>query len=238
MRAIPPAEYNERLFAPRSLRGWYHLRRFRWLADSLRALRMSPDSILEMGCFDAKTIEHLPRIPSRYLGFDAGWEGGLDAARKMWSGNIDFEFRLCRTASDLQAGGETFDAVICMDTLEHVPPGDMETYLDFLTETTRGRLFITVPNEKGVVFALKYLLKAALGGNDPYSFGEFWNTALGRLSRIQRREHKGFDYEIVIASIKNRFASVTATGIPFPRLPLYLNLSVGIIGDGPRTSRR
>lgn len=222
--------YNERLFGSSALRRWYHEARFRWLARTFRRLGCAPDSVFELGCFDGRAIGYLPRIPSRYLGCDANWEGGLDLAREAWRGTAGIEFRECRALSDIRLEGETFDAVICMDTLEHLPPESLPAYVELLARAARGHVLVTVPNEKGIAFAAKYLLKAILGGNEPYTVREAVDAVLCRLDRVARREHKGFDYADAVAFLGRRLAIESVSGIPFGGLPPALNASVGIVG--------
>lgn len=222
--------YNERLFGSSALRRWHHEARFRWLARTLRRLGCVPDSVFELGCFDGKAIAYLPRVPSRYLGCDANWEGGLGLAQEAWRGTAGIEFRESQAPSDIRLDGETFDAVICMDTLEHVPPESLPTYVDLLARAARGHVLVTVPNEKGVAFAAKYLLKAVLGGNDPCTLREALDATMCRLDRVARREHKGFDYANVVSLLGRRLAIESVSGIPFGVLPAALNASVGIVG--------
>ncbi len=230
--------YNERLFGSSALRRWHHEARFRWLARVLAGPGCAPDSVFELGCFDGRAVRSLPRLPSRYLGCDANWEGGLDRARETWGPNAGFEFRECRSPSDIRLGGETFDAVVCMDTLEHVPPADLPEYVDILSRAARGHVLVTVPNEKGAAFAAKYLVKAVVGGNEAYTLREAVDATMGRLDRVPRREHKGFDYAGVVALLGRRLSIESVTGIPFPVLRPALNASVGIVGKPVAVGRR
>ncbi len=223
--------YNARLFGSSALRRWHHEARFRWLSRTLRRLGCVPDSVFELGCFDGKAIRYLPRVPSRYVGCDADWEGGLALAREAWGATPGIAFRECRAPSDIRLDGETFDVAICMDTLEHVPPESLPGYVELLARAARGFVLVTVPNEKGVAFVAKYLAKAILGGNDPYTFREALDAARGRLDRIARSEHKGFDYAEVVGLLGRRLAIESVTGIPFAGLPVALNASVGIVGS-------
>ncbi len=223
--------YNARLFGSSAPRRWHHEARFRWLSRTVRRLGCVPGSVFELGCFDGKAIRYLPRIPTRYVGCDANWEGGLSLARERWGATPGIEFRECRAPSDIRLDGETFDAVICMDTLEHVPPETLPAYVELLARAARGFVLVTVPNEKGIAFAVKYLLKAILGGNDPYTVGEAFNATLGRLDRVARREHKGFDYAVVVDLLGRRLAIESVSGIPLAGLSAALNPSVGIVGS-------
>ncbi len=56
-----------------------------------------------------------------------------------------------------------------MDTLEHVPPAFLEPYVSALSAAARKLVLATVPNEKGIVFPLKRLMKGVLGGGSEAS---------------------------------------------------------------------
>lgn len=89
------SSYNERLFGG-GIGSRLHYARFHWLHQSLDRLNCRPSSVLELGCFDAKTIHFLPVLPERYVGLDANWEGGLDLAKTTW---CDARFEFCEQAN-------------------------------------------------------------------------------------------------------------------------------------------
>jgi 2-polyprenyl-3-methyl-5-hydroxy-6-metoxy-1,4-benzoquinol methylase len=222
--------YNERLFSS-GFRKQFHVARFHWLAKSLTKLNCQYTSVLELGSFDGKVIDYLPVKPLRYLGLDANWEGGIAIARERWKHEPNFTFRECHTPEDMRLNGEQFDISICMDTLEHVPPHLVEAYLDELSRATTAYIFISAPNEKGIVFFGKYLIKKLFGGDvKPYTVSEFINATLGRMDKVERREHKGFDYAVLLQSISKYFEIYDVSGYPFEFLPESLNFGVGIIG--------
>ena len=74
-------DYNTRLFSG-GLRRWIHISRFRWLSFVLRKFNLKYQNIVELGCFDARSLDYLTGYDS-YYGFDAGWEGGLNTAIKV-----------------------------------------------------------------------------------------------------------------------------------------------------------
>lgn len=196
----------------------------------MRQLSLNRPTIIELGCYDAKTIEFLDCVPETYLGLDANWEGGLDAGRLKWKDLSNVELRSCRRPEDIPAAQKPFDVGVCMETLEHVPPDIVEPYLKRLSEVINGHLFITVPIERGLVFLLKHGLKRILGmKDDPFAQGEFFNCVIGKLDKVARREHKGFDDRVLVHQIEKYFDIVNVSGV-FPGLPIAsMNLTIGIV---------
>jgi hypothetical protein len=229
MTSIAGAGYNERLFSG-NWRSRIHLSRFYWVAAQVRRLGLNGPSIIELGCYDGKTIEFLDSAPGRYLGLDANWEGGLDSGKARWKEFSNVELRHCRKPDDIPSPDRPYDVGICMETLEHVPPCIVEPYLQRLSQIIGGHLFITVPVERGLVFLLKHGLKRILGMKDEtFRKGEFINSVLGRLNEVERHEHKGFDDRALVKQVGKYFDVVSVSGV-FPGFGiLSLNLTVGII---------
>jgi len=229
MRRMADYGYNDRLFGG-GIRARIHYSRFRWLARSLASLACRPKRVLELGCFDGKTITYLPVMPEAYVGLDANWEGGLEIAREKWKEQRTFRFLYCATPDDVQLN-ERFDVSICMETLEHVPPDMVERYLAKLCDLTERYVLITVPNEKGLVFAVKYLVKmVAKGDSLECTLPEFVDQTLGRMHKVRRREHRGFDYDLIIAAVSKYFDIVDVSPYPIRTLPKALGFGVGIVG--------
>lgn len=224
---MPDSIYNERLFSG-GLRARLHLARFHWLARNVSHFAGNYRSCLELGCYDARSIEYLPHRPQRYLGLDADWGDGIALARERWGGE-GFEFRRCTQAAEMGLDGERFDLGICLETLEHIPPERVEPYLQALAGAVDW-LFVSVPNEKGPVFAFKYLAKLAVVGDaQHYTLAEFVNATLGRTERVRRREHKGFDYRRLIAQLARHFEILSVVGQPLAGLPPWMNFGVGVV---------
>jgi hypothetical protein len=229
MAAAARSDYNKRLFSG-GLRARLHLSRFYWLRAQLRSLNLRRVRAIELGCFDGKTIEYLYPMPERYLGLDANWEGGVDAGRERWKDFPNVELRVCARPEDIPRAEEPFDVGICMETLEHVPPEFVDPYLFELSRAIDGYLFITVPVERGLVFLIKHSIKKALRmRHESFNTREFFNCVFGRMSRVGRREHKGFDDRALVAQVRKYFDVMSVKGV-FPNLPiLSLNLTVGIV---------
>ena len=222
------AGYNQRLFAG-GLRKHLHTARFVWMRSVLERLQPPPRTILELGCFDGKTLNFLPTVPDRYVGLDVS-EKYLKAAARLWGDREFANFRLCTGPEDLGALGEVLDVSICMETLEHVPPAMMEPYIQQLFSVTTRYVLVTVPNEKGVVFLGKYAYKTATGQTkNSLPVSEVWHSTMGRLHKVRRDGHRGFDYSTVIDLMARYGRIVSVSGIPFPSLPLALNTQIGIV---------
>ena len=229
MKKKSEAGYNERLFSG-GIRGRFHNARYQWVADRIVDLGCATDSILELGCFDGKVIDYLPRKPSVYLGLDANWENGLDLARKKWANHPEYVFRECTRPEEMRTQGREFDVSLCMETLEHIPPNLVRPYLKELGKVTRSYLLITVPNEIGPVFLSKYAVKSVFGDVERYTPAEVMYAALGRADKVERSEHKGFDYRRLVDDVSKYFEVIEVSGHPIGLAPPMLNYGIGIVG--------
>jgi 2-polyprenyl-3-methyl-5-hydroxy-6-metoxy-1,4-benzoquinol methylase len=227
--------YNERLFSGR-LRRYLHLARFRWVATTVARLRCNTARVLELGCFDAKTLDFLRPAPNRYVGLDANWEGGLDIARARWT-HAGYTFHLAQQPEDLQRlGAERFSLALAMETLEHLPPEQIGAYLQNIAERLDGYLLVTVPNEKGPVFLAKWLAKRLFSRDaQSHSVAELLYATTGQCHRVARDGHKGFDYSALADEISRYFDVLSIEGHPL-RLPTPISFGVGIVARSRRQS--
>jgi 2-polyprenyl-3-methyl-5-hydroxy-6-metoxy-1,4-benzoquinol methylase len=224
------AGYNERLFS-HGFRSRLHAARFLWCRKTIQDIKVPLRSVLELGCFDGKTLEYLPTSPGIYDGYDANWEGGVDLGRTKWVGKAGINLHASASVAEfLKGNARTYDVSICMETLEHLPREDVPDYLAKLADATSGYLLITVPNELGIVFISKWLCKRLiLGSAEPYTLREFVRQTLGQIEFIAHREHKGFSYRWLIKEVEKQFRIVKVEGLPLPRLPLACSFTIGIV---------
>lgn len=121
-----------------------------------------------------------------------------------------------------------------MGTLEHVPRHLVEPYLKRLAGMTDEYCIITVPNELGVVFLIKHMIKRVSGDYPHYTIKEIINTVLGRTHLVFQKEHKGFNYRFLIKQVSKYFDVIEVSGYPFTFLPPILNLGIGIVAKNQR----
>jgi 2-polyprenyl-3-methyl-5-hydroxy-6-metoxy-1,4-benzoquinol methylase len=224
--------YNERIFS-RGIRARLHLARFAWLQNICAELISDkPLRVVELGCFDGRSIEWLPAKPAWYDGFDANWEGGLDIGRERYRGDETIHFYSCSSPSVMTVDDREYDLGICLETMEHVPPAMVEGYLEKFAISVKGAVLFTVPNEIGLPFVGKSLAKNLIyrdSKDEAYTFGEYWNEVFGNTMDVHRNEHKGFDYRQFVKQVERHFDVKRVTGIPFTWLAPALSFTIGIV---------
>lgn len=223
--------YNERLFSP-GLRGFFHTARFRWLHASIKKMNVTGGSVIELGCNDGRSLKYLPFEPSIYKGYDADWEGGFEDAAKDWKDKPQYHFVLSEHPTSFNAEQLKFNLSISMETLEHLPANVLPAYISKLHAATKEYGFFSFPNERGMVFLMKYYFKKIfISQREPYTKGEIWNAFIGRMDKVERNEtgHKGFDYKNLIRKLEQHFEIVELKGIPFSYLPASLSFTLGVI---------
>jgi len=209
--------YNERLFS-KGIRSKIHYSRFHWLQSSLRKLNCVPKSVIELGCYDAKTIHFLPTKPDRYVGLDANFEGGLDLAKSIWN-DQNFRFYECSTPNEINID-ESFEISICMETFELISPDLLEAYVEKLARLTSKYIFVTTSNQKGLGFGAKHLVKLLLGYDVPkYTINEFFQAVIGNMHMIKRNNRKGWDYNVIKLILSKYFNIIQMSKYPFRILP-------------------
>jgi hypothetical protein len=225
-------EYNERLFNKKKLRGRLHLSRYFWLEQQVLGYCPKPSSVLELGCYDAKTINFLPAF-DYYEGYDANWENGLQIGIASLQGKKNCQLVYCNQLSQFKPSLPQFDICICMETLEHLPLHELETYLQIIAKHTKNYFFVTIPNEKGIVLLIKYLVKKWIFRNvpEPYTSKEIALGTLGKVNLIPRNEggHKGFDWEVMVRLLEKYFQVISIEGMPYRFLGKHLNFTIGLV---------
>ncbi len=165
---------------------------------------ISSPRVIELGCFDAK----------------------------IWRDAGNVELVNCVHPSQIPDRG-TFDIGVVLETLEHLPDPLLDEYIAKLGALIHGKLFVSVPRERGLIFLAKYLAKTLFyggyaGGGRPTPRDVFMLT-LSRTNQVKRCDHKGFDERVLIKKLSKYFRIEKVSSI-FPRFaPLSLSVTVGIV---------
>lgn len=126
-------------------------RRFGRTGKSLRSL--TELSVLDVGCGGGLIAEPLCRLGGRVTGIDPA-SGNIDAARQHAGvQGLDIDYRPLQI-EDITAAGETFDVVVCLEVVEHVP--DVSAFVDALAGAVRpgGLLILSTINRTVKAYAL------------------------------------------------------------------------------------
>jgi hypothetical protein len=232
MPTLPPT-YSEELFS-KGIYARHHLGRFHWINRKFAAIAPPVEiTVLEVGCHDGRALGYIPRRVRRYAGFDAGWGGGLERGRARFAREQDYTFTESTDPRDVASLDEKFDFGLCMETLEHLNPPVVEGYVRAFAERVSRGLLITVPNEKGFALLVKGVGSKILNVDRVYQYkpSEFLWGLLGRLEKVERHEHKGFDYAKLVELIRQHFKYVRVEGISPLNLPPALSLTIGIVAS-------
>lgn len=97
-------------------------------------------AILDIGCGGGLISEPLKRMGARVTGIDPTAEAIAIAKKHSDSQGLEIDYRAAR-AEELLAAGESFDALVCLEVVEHVP--DVGAFLKMLSGLVRpGGLII------------------------------------------------------------------------------------------------
>lgn len=221
-------EYDQRLFKG-GIRKYLHEKRFLWLSEQTKNFQnfnsTKEPTVMEIGCFNCRSLKYLGFIPSKYYGLDAGWENGIEEAIKTYP---QYTIKKSSNPADIS---DDWDLCIALETLEHLPrPDILDQYLRQISRHSK-KLIATVPMEIGPLFSLKYLYKKIfLKYKHPHSLSEFYNQTLGRCHLVRQDNHCGFDYRSLVRMMNRYFKIEKIEGLN-RRLPKLLNTQIGIVAS-------
>lgn len=119
--------------------------RWAWVIERLK--KAGAKTIGEIGCAGGEFCIHAARTGLNVVGADVSKPSlALAQRRAQEQGLAERCLFLEAALSDLPGTGWRFDAVTCMELLEHLPAGELTKALDWLSSVS-DHIFITVPAE-------------------------------------------------------------------------------------------
>jgi SAM-dependent methyltransferase len=239
-----PAEGHyarKQIFSRSWLIAWSHRRRFE---SALRlAARFAGGRVLDYGCGDGTFLAMLmsgPTPPATAIGAEIAEDLVADCRTRL-AGIPNLSFVLFPELRQSAHRG-TYDAVVCMEVLEHVV--ELDLVLDSLVGLLApgGRLLISVPVETGLPLLIKQTVRRIAGwrgighypGTTPYSWRELAAGVLAGphqhvLRPIHRaadgstsHDHKGFNWMVLREKLAARLVIEAVASSPVRALPPYL----------------
>lgn len=128
-----------------------------WLVH--RYLQPGPDDrVLDVGCGSGVVAAALSDVPVRHsLGVDGNPDAVAFASRQFRRPNLEYRLGL---VDELDLPSASFDAVCCMELIEHITEPQGRVLLESLHRLVRpgGRLLLTTPNYRSAWPAIEWLL--------------------------------------------------------------------------------
>lgn len=139
-------------------------KRLDFISDALSGKTQSMAKILDVGCGNGVISRHLGKLGFNVLGIDVSDQTIARARELNTLPNVFFEVI---SAEQLVAQGDTFDAIICSEVLEHLQ--NPSSLLKVLYQSLKpdGILIVTVPNGSGPreLFVTRPVLKMRASNN-------------------------------------------------------------------------
>lgn len=135
-------------------------RRLDWGMDYMHLLEVvlellkgvSPQSLCDIGCGDGRLAAEASRLEG------IGVLSGLEISERASSFARGFAPRAAVTTGDFSAMDETYEAVTCIEVLEHVSDADTDAFVDDLVRLVSpgGTLIVSVPSKNAPVSPKHY----------------------------------------------------------------------------------
>jgi len=216
---------RKQIFSKSWLISWSH--RSRYEVGLQLASQFAGKQILDYGCGDGSFLTMLmsrPECPSHAVGAEIHEELVKDCSLRL-AGQTGLSF-IHNDELDMPQHQGAYDAVICMEVLEHVL--DVRPLLDrfALLLSPSGKLIISVPVETGLPLLVKQAVRRVAGwrgigdypGISPYSFRELWSGVVASAKRqhiirpVHRNadgsgfhDHKGFNWMVLRETVVQTF---------------------------------
>ena len=163
-----------------------------------------------------------------YTGIEPNKEG-FTTAYQRYNQNNNFSI-INDFAENALSSITKVDAVIALETLEHIPENIVVRIVEKIAEL-KPKLFIcSVPIEVGPIIWVKNIGSLIMGyhRNQEYSAAETFYAGIGKLDKLPPHGtgHKGFDYRWLMQTIRHNFQITKINTFPFNFLPYGLSTSV------------
>lgn len=230
------ADYAQHTIGSKNpLKRWLHKQRF---AASFRLLDLHDgQSFLDYGCGDGELSlqisRHFPHV--EVVAYDPAEELFVQAQRKL------AHAERVTVTRDFDSITGSFDRVACLETIEHLPPKELESLFLNIKKVLKpdGFCLFTFPVEHGFASLAKNSYRLMTKRDKYASVGRTAKTVLGLHVEREPQEslsgcnyiysHIGFDCRKMVQSIGKHFTVVRTTVLPAGTLLFGLGNSLAVI---------
>lgn len=221
---------------------WSHQSRFRRGVEL--AARFAGKKVLDYGSGDGTFLAFLldsPHPPALAIGAEID-RGQVDDCQRRLGGDARLRFVLAPQELNQPEHLGAYDAIVCMEVLEHVVNVDamLKDFARWLKPG--GEILISVPVETGLPILVKQAARTVAGwrglgdypGTSPYTWGQLAKSVFaGEAQHIERpvhhrddgydvHDHKGFNWQWLRKKLSEHFELLETTASPIgwlsPRL--------------------
>lgn len=233
---------KKQIFSRDWLISWSHRSRFQ--TGLQLAQQFAGKRVLDYGCGDGSFLAMLMNtsgVPSAAVGVEISPDSVADCRTRL--GRLPGLSFILDEELNLPENNGAFDAVICMEVLEHVIEVQplISRFAGLLAPG--GKLLVSVPIETGPPLLVKQLVRRVAGwrgigdypGTTPYSLTELTASLLasGKRQHIERpihtnpdgsrfHDHKGFNWMVLRELLARGFHLERTQTSPLPWLSPYL----------------
>ena len=196
--------------------------------------------VLDIGCQDLFFDSEIIPYQNMLVGCDLDWENGLYIANKnIKNMGWDNVYVIKSMGEYLPLKDNSFDLILCFDTLEHVDDEHKNVEEINRVSTDNATLIIAAPIEFGMILLLKQFFRYTAyhdryfgkKGNR-YSFKELFYASIScNLERVRRVKynHKGYDYRNTVKMLSPKFKLIKKINTPFRWMPDRLSYGTILI---------
>jgi SAM-dependent methyltransferase len=236
----------KQIFCKDRMIAWSHRRRFATGLELARAFRNQ--RVLDYGCGDGTFLAMLSATPDRpadAVGAELD-DYQVNDCRVRLGSRAGLSF-VSIASLDAPAHRARYDAVVCMEVLEHVV--EIDRVIDRLDGLLApgGTLLVSVPVETGLPLLVKQTVRCIAGwrgigdypGTSPYTLREYLRSVFaGSTPHLARpmyggdtpfHDHKGFNWMALRTRLARRFVIDRVVASPVPWLGPHLATQVWFV---------
>ncbi len=215
---------------------WLHSRRYKNILDVFSRFQshLRPIRVVEIGCAHAKLFSILDeRFRIDYVGIEPNSDF-VEMARERYGHKENFSI-IHDSAMTVPNEVLQADVIVALETLEHIPEGDVVRLVEKIALARPVQFVCSVPVEIGPAIWVKNIGSLLMGymRHKEYSWYETFWAGVYQLDKLSQHGtgHKGFDWRWLAQTIRHNMRIRELKKSPLPLLPAGISTSVFIVAE-------